>query len=145
MIGRFKCAKIHFSLFFCPGSQYDSWQVETAVKVEEKRFVERGIPENLLLIQHELGFGDPFCEERGQLRIAQDALRRFDVAGRSVRSSISRIFSTGTSSLSKAMLSATSCGIASFRIRSLRSDGRDRQSRMFSSQFISGNMLVNRL
>lgn len=106
---------------------------DAAVQIQQQPLIQR-----LLFVvtceDGSLDNGDAICQQRRQLRVAQDALRGFNKAGGSIRASVARILSTGTGSPSKAMLRATSCGIDSHLRRSFSSGVRLRQWVMFSFQ-----------
>ena len=108
---------------------------DAGVQTEKERFVERTRSEGFP-IKVRLCSGDSLSKERGQFRIAQGAASGFNKAGGSIRARIARICSTGTGSLSKAMLRATSSGIVSQRSCSLRFSGRRCQRWIWFCQLI---------
>lgn len=108
---------------------------DAGVQIEKERFVERARREGFP-IKVRLRDGDPRREERSERRVAQGAASGFNKAGGSIRARIARICSTGTGSLSKAMLRATSSGIVSQRSCSLRFSGRRCQRWIWFCQFI---------
>jgi hypothetical protein len=100
-----------------PGPIRDEVVADTAVKLRRKPLVERcggeiGRVEGLLRAQDALG------EQRGYFRVGEETAAGFEIAGGAVRACISRRVLNATGSRSKAMLWATSTGIASQRRRS---------------------------
>ena len=108
---------------------------DAAVQFHDQPFIQR-LSSKLARQDCRLHLRDAVRQQWSQLRVAQDTLRGFNKAGGSIRASVARRRLTGTGSRSKAMLCATSIGIASQLRRSFSSGGRLRQWVMFSFQFM---------
>ena len=89
-----------------PGPLRQQIGADAPVQIQQKFFIQR-MRRMVTGQDSRLHHRHPLCQQRGQLRVAQDALRGFNKAGGSIRASVSRIFPTATGSRSKAMLRAT--------------------------------------